>query len=91
MNRIVSIFAFIIPLMVFSQETKIDKDTLLTENDNQYIQNHNNQLNIKFEVSNELITYNIPFEENMLLFLVELREFRKHTTDWELDRYFEII
>jgi len=64
MNRIVSIFAFIIPLMVFSQETKIDKDTLLTENDNQYIQNHNNQLNIKFEVSNELVTYNIPFEEN---------------------------
>ncbi len=33
----------------------------------------------------------IPFEENMLLFLVELREFRKHITDWELDRYFEII
>ncbi len=33
----------------------------------------------------------IPFEKNMLLFLVELREFRKHISDWELDRYFEII
>jgi len=64
MNRIVIIFAFIIPLMVFSQESKVNNDTLLTIHDNQYIQNHSNQLNIKFEVGNELINYFVPFEGN---------------------------
>lgn len=50
--------------MVFSQETKVSNDTLLTASENKFIQNHSNQLNIKFEVSNELVSYNIPFEEN---------------------------
>jgi len=64
MNRIVTIIAFIIPLMVFSQESKVSNDTLLTVNDNQYIQNHSNQLNIKFEIGNELINYFVPFDGN---------------------------
>ncbi len=63
MNKIFTIFSLIIPFIVFSQENKVKSDTLFTDkNINQYIENHNNQLNIKFEVGNELINYYVPID-----------------------------
>ncbi len=62
MYRIFTILTFIIPLITFSQEDKIENDSLNRINSDQHIENHNNQLNIKFEISNEIINYSIPFE-----------------------------
>ena len=62
MHRIFKILIFIIPILIFSQEDKIESDTLKTNIIDHFIDNHNNQLNIKFEISNERINYSIPFD-----------------------------
>jgi len=64
MNRIFTIFILIIPFIAFSQEDKTSIDTIYSNNDNQYIENHSNQLNIKFEVSDESVNYFIAFEDS---------------------------
>ena len=51
------------PFLTSSQEITSDKDSIPNTNDNLYIENHNKQLNIKFDVTNDKIDYGIPFED----------------------------
>jgi hypothetical protein len=38
------------------------KDSILTSNENLYIDDHKNQFNVKFDVSNDIIHYSLPNE-----------------------------
>ena len=48
--------------MIFAQETKKEKDSVSNTIDNLYIEDHNNQLNIKFDVTNDQVRYFMPYE-----------------------------
>ncbi|MDG2447027.1 MAG: DUF4421 family protein [Flavobacteriaceae bacterium] len=60
MNLKCSIFVLLFPVFIFSQEKLILKDTIL--NNSIFIQDFSNQLNIKFDVTNDRVSYFIPFE-----------------------------
>jgi hypothetical protein len=45
---------------IYSQDTVID--TLAIDNENLYIDDHKTQFNVKFDVSNDIIHYNLPSE-----------------------------
>ena len=47
---------------VLAQDTKIEKDSITNAIENSYIENHNNQLNIKFDVTNDQVRYFMPYE-----------------------------
>jgi len=50
--------------LVFSQEVNKEIDSVSTSNENKYIEDHSEQLNIKFDVTNDEINYFIPYEGN---------------------------
>ncbi len=63
-------FSFIFLLFLFiitstiAQENDVIKDSLSKNETNLYIEDHKNQLNIKFDVSNDVENYYISFDEN---------------------------
>ncbi len=60
MNLKCSIFIFLIPVFIFSQEKLILEDSI--PNNSKFIEDYSNQLNIKFDVTNDRVSYFIPFE-----------------------------
>ncbi len=52
----------LLPLLVYSQKEETKTDSLSSLNP--FIQDHSNQLNIKLDVTNEQVTYFIPYENN---------------------------
>ncbi|MCP4484260.1 MAG: DUF4421 domain-containing protein [Flavobacteriaceae bacterium] len=60
MNLKCSIFIFLIPVFIFSQENLILEDSI--PNNSKFIEDYSNQLNIKFDVTNDRVSYFIPFE-----------------------------
>ena len=60
MNLKCSIFVLLFPVFIFSQEKSILEDTI--PNNSNFIQDFSNQLNIKFDVTNDRVSYFIPFE-----------------------------
>ena len=50
-------------MLIFSQEINTETDSISISNDNIYIENHNKQLNIKFDVTNDKINYGISIED----------------------------
>ncbi len=52
------------PAVLFSQETESSLDSIPKKIENQFIEDHTNQLNIKLELSNDIQTFKIPFENN---------------------------
>ncbi|MEN8123680.1 MAG: DUF4421 family protein [Bacteroidota bacterium] len=53
-------FLSIILFSFFSNAQNIENDSILDSN-NDYIENYHNQLNVKFEISNEVKNYLVPF------------------------------
>ena len=51
-------------LVTFSQEINNDKDSIIN-NESIYIEDHTNQLNIRFDVSNNHLTYKFPYDDNL--------------------------
>ncbi len=52
---------------LIAQENESKKDTTATNSDRSlFIEDYNNQLNIKFDVSNEIENYYIPFDQGIL-------------------------
>lgn len=49
--------------IIFSQEVNIVNDSISNSTENLFIENHHQQLNIKFEVSNESTNYSVPFDD----------------------------
>ncbi len=47
---------------VFLHAQDSNKDSIITSNENIYIEDHKNQFNVKFDVSNDIIHYNFPNE-----------------------------
>ena len=60
MNLKCSIFIFLIPVFIFSQEKLILEDSIPINS--KFIEDYSNQLNIKFDVTNDRVSYFIPFE-----------------------------
>ena len=60
MNLKCSIFIFLIPVFIFSQEKLILEDSI--PNNSKFIKDYSNQLNIKFDMTNDRVSYFIPFE-----------------------------
>jgi len=60
LNLKCSIFIFLIPVFIFSQEKLILEDSI--PNNSKFIEDYSNQLNIKFDVTNDRVSYFIPFE-----------------------------
>jgi hypothetical protein len=60
LNLKCSIFVLLFPVFIFSQEKSILEDTI--PNNSNFIQDFSNQLNIKFDVTNDRVSYFIPFE-----------------------------
>jgi len=51
------------PFLTSSQEITSDKDSIPNTSDKLHIEDHNNQLNIKFDVTNDKINYGLSFED----------------------------
>ena len=62
MSRVCFILLLLNTLFVFSQETNIEKDSISNTNKELFIEDHNNQLNIKFDITNDYSSYYIPYE-----------------------------
>ncbi len=62
-KQIFNLIFFCFPLLIFSQETNKGMDSIAS-NENPYIEDHNEQLNIKFDVANDEIKYFIPYNGN---------------------------
>jgi len=56
-----SILFFNFTFLVFSQENITEKDSTQDNVNNLFIESYNNQLNIKFDLSNDIENYNISF------------------------------
>ncbi len=61
MNKIHLLLVLLNTVFVISQNN-IENDSILIVNENLFIENHNKQLNIKFDVTNDQVKYFIPFE-----------------------------
>jgi hypothetical protein len=62
MKTFIIISFLLIPLLVFSQETNIEKDSVNSVKENIFIEDHTKQLNIKLDVSNNQLNYNFPYD-----------------------------
>lgn len=62
MKKIPLILLLIIPILIFSQENNIVIDSVDINNSNLFIEDHNKQLNIKFDITNDQVKYFMPYE-----------------------------
>lgn len=60
------------PLLAFSQETEQQQDSI-ANTINPFIEDHNNQLNIKFDITNDYSTIFIPYEGEKATFKSNLK------------------
>lgn len=62
MNKFYILFlAFLNPIFSFSQNN-IEKDSIYFDKSNLFIEDHNKQLNIKFDITNDQVKYFMPYE-----------------------------
>lgn len=57
----------------FSQELETTKDSIINDTLNPYIEDHKKQLNIKFDISNDQINYNIPYDNETVSIKTNLK------------------
>ncbi len=62
MNRYYFLFLYFITLAAFSQEIKTEKDSIAKRDRDLFIKDYTNQFNVKAEFSNDIQSFNIPFE-----------------------------
>ncbi len=65
-QKYICLFLLLTSISVFSQNSTVRLDTINAEKENIYIEQHDKQLNIKFEISNEIMNYRIPYEGEKL-------------------------
>ncbi len=61
MKQIFYCILFLFPIILFSQENQSSVDSITVSEKDLYIEDYTNQLNIKFEVSNDIQEYDVPF------------------------------
>jgi len=58
----ISFIVMLFPIMIFAQEIITKNDSVTNTTEDLYIEKHNTQLNIKFDVTNDQVKYFVPFE-----------------------------
>jgi len=65
MKKSIFLLILFLPILIFSQENNVEEnDSISNTNNNTFIEDHSEQLNIKFDVTNDQLSYYIPFEED---------------------------
>ncbi len=62
MNKIIILLVLLNTIFVYSQNN-IGNDSISTDTNNLFIEDHNKQLNIKFDVTNDQVKYFMPYED----------------------------
>jgi len=58
----ISFVVIFFPVLIFAQEINTENDSVSNTVEDIYIEKHNEQLNIKFDITNDQVKYFVPFE-----------------------------